>query len=85
MKNELGFDGTLIFNVKNINSYKELFADAQIPRYLISTSKQEMLKEILEKNNIDYKILGTTNLKKTISFNNITFDKTKLKEAFTIG
>ena len=85
LKNELGFDGTLIFNVKNINSYKELFAEAQIPRYLISTSKQEMLKEILEKNNIDYKILGTTNLKKTISFNNITLDKTKLKEAFTIG
>ena len=83
LKNELGFDGTLVFNNKNNNHYKELFSEAQIPRYLISTSKQEMLKEILEKNNIDYKILGTTNLTKTISFNNINLDMVKLKKAFT--
>ena len=85
LKNELGFDGTLVFNNKNNNHYKELFSEAQIPRYLISTSKQEMLKEILEKNNIDYKILGTTNLTKTISFNNINLDMVKLKKAFTSG
>ena len=83
LKNELGFDGTLVFNNKNINHHKELFGEVQSPRYLISTSKQEILKEILEKNNIDYKLLGTTNSKETISFNNITLEKAKLKEAFT--
>ncbi len=82
LKNELGFKGTLIFNFPQNDCYKELFGEASNPRYLISTTKQNELKEIFDKNSIDYKILGVTNVKETISFNEMTFDKNSFYKAF---
>ena len=81
-KNNLGFEGTLIFNSIKNNYYDELFGECAYPRYLISTTKQNDLKEILDKNYIDYKILGVTNLNKTISFNKMIFDKKTFNNAF---
>ena len=81
-KNKLGFKGTLIFNFPQNDCYKELFGEASNPRYLISTTKQNELKEIFDKNSIDYKILGVTNVNGTISFNEMTFDKNSFYKAF---
>ena len=82
LKNKLGFNGTLIFNLFKNDYYKELFGECANPRYLISTTKQNELKEIFDINNIDYKILGFTNSNKTISFNKMTFDKTLFYRSF---
>ena len=82
-KKNLGFKGMLIFNMKEEDdSYVELFGETASSKYLISTNKTECLENMLNKNLIDYKILGKTNLTNQISFNSMTFDKTVFNKSF---